>query len=262
MRINFFEECLGTPETDLESARLITWPSTIYIAANSMTEFERRRNILFLINPSVEAAYWPVLPKSYWISPFSDPKELDALRIELLAYEGPPIVVLLDLELPTLKPDQFFRNAFSFFSNRKRIHSLLALRKDTIRFATAEYWYAIGWASFLARIFGTSYLNHETNHLRLIMYYSSLLHKNGLVSYAQAMNYMKVALSKERASEKGVQAAIGTTNVGIYGNETNITTEQLDYDLDLLKSAGYKETTIFRLAGIEPYLETIKKYLN
>ena len=73
MRINFFEECIGDPQTDLQNAALITWPSTIYIAAASLSEFIERRRILFAINPHVTAAYWPVLKNSYWISPFADP---------------------------------------------------------------------------------------------------------------------------------------------------------------------------------------------
>jgi hypothetical protein len=262
MRINFFEECIDSPETDLANAKLISWPCTIYIAAHSIEEFKQRRQILFSINPKLQAAYWPILPNSYWISPFSDPEELTELRNQLIDYDGEPMQVLLDLELPILKPELFSKNRLHFFSNRRRIRQLLALQKENISFATAEYWYAIGWAKFLTRLAGISYKNTRTKHARLIMYYTSGIGENGVVTYAEAMNYMKVALTKEAARKKGVQAAIGTTSIGIFGNEKSLTLEQLDEDLRLLKSVGFEETTIFRLAGIAPYMGVIKKFVD
>jgi hypothetical protein len=264
MRINFFEECIADPEIDLANAALITWPATIYIAAHSLAEFHERKKILVSYNSTnteLEAAYWPILPNSYWISPFADPAELETLRKELLEYSGKKLEVLLDLELPILKPSQFKRNMLHFTSNRRRIRQLLALKKETILFSTAEYWYAIGWASFLSRIAGTSYINRITKHRRLIMYYSSIIKDNGVVQYTHAMNYMKVALGKEAARKRGVQAALGTTSIGILGNEVGMTNAELEHDLNLLQSFEFKEATIFRLAGIKPYMETLKKYI-
>ncbi len=260
MRINFFEECIGGPEQDLQPAKFITWPATIYIAATSFNEFKKRAAILASINPNLEAAYWPVLPHSYWISPFSNPEELDALREDLLSYTGPTLEVLLDLELPVLKVELFKNNARHFFSNRKRIRKLLTLNKENIKFTTAEYWYAIGWARFLTRLGGVSYLNHLSKHNRLIMYYRSTLRNNGVVEYTRVLNYMNVALRAEAARKKGVQAALGCTSVGIFGDEQTMTPEELDADLQLLDAAGFRETTIFRLAGIEPYLEVVQHY--
>ena len=262
MRINFFEECIGDPETDLQNARLITWPSTVYIAATSLSEFIERRRLLSEINPSVTAAYWPILPNSYWISPFADPGELEILRNELITYEGKPMTVLLDLELPILKPSQFKRNLGSFFTNRRRITQLLHIQKENISFATAEYWYAIGWASFLTVLFGVTFPNKKSGHSRLIMYYSSTLRQNGVVKYSEAMDYMKIALTKEAARTRGVQAALGTTDIGILGNEIQMTPKELTYDLELLKSVGFKEATIFRLAGIQPYMFTLSSFID
>ncbi len=262
MRINFFEECIGDPEIDLQNAALITWPSTVYIAATSLAEFIERRRVLSTINPTVTAAYWPVLPNSYWISPFADPGELEILRNELISYDGEHLTVLLDLELPILKPSQFKRNFVSFFTNRRRITRLLHIQKENISFATAEYWYAIGWAHFLTVLFGVTFPNKKSGHSRLIMYYSSTLRQNGVVKYSEAMDYMKIALTKEAAKDRGVQAALGTTDVGIFGNEIQMQPEELAYDLSLLKSAGFKEATIFRLAGIRPYLSVLSEFID
>jgi hypothetical protein len=260
MRINFFEECIDGPEVDLQNARFITWPSTIYIAATSLDEFKRRAAVLASINPEVEAAYWPILPYSYWISPFSNPDELDILRNELLDYEGPALEILLDLELPILKTELFRKNARHFFSNRKRIRRILRLNKKNISFSTAEYWYAIGWARFLTRIGGVSYPNNRSNHNRLIMYYRSTLRNNGVVEYTRALNYMNVALRKEAARKQGVQAALGCTSIGIFGDEQIMTPEEMDTDLQILEAAGFREATVFRLAGIEPYLDVLQKH--
>jgi hypothetical protein len=94
------------------------------------------------------------------------------------------------------------------------------------------------------------------------MYYSSTLRQNGVVTHDEAMDYMKVALTKEAARDSGVSAALGTTNVGIFGDEIQMTNDELEYDLSLVSAAGFKEATIFRLAGIQPYLDTIKKFLD
>jgi hypothetical protein len=262
MRINFFEECIDGPEKDLQNAQFITWPCTIYIAATSLEEFKKRTALLHSINPKIDAAYWPILPNSYWISPFSNPEELENLRNELIDYSGPALEVLLDLELPVLKPKLFSKNARSFFSNRKRIRRLLLLAKENVHFSTAEYWYAIGWARFLTRLFGVSYINRKSKHHRLIMYYRSTLRTNGVAEYTRALNYMNVALRKEAARKQGVQAALGCTSVGIFGDELIMTAEELDADLQLLETAGFREATIFRLSGIEPYLGVLRHYIE
>jgi len=81
MRIDFFEEI---PTIDnLEKAILIDFPSTIYLAANSLEEFRELEKNLSLINPELEAGYWPILEKTYYISPFCYTYELENLIIDL-----------------------------------------------------------------------------------------------------------------------------------------------------------------------------------
>jgi len=74
MRIDFFEEF--PTEENLKKAKLIDFPSTVYLAAKSLEEFKISRKKLGKINPKLEAGYWPILEKSYWISPFSYTYEL------------------------------------------------------------------------------------------------------------------------------------------------------------------------------------------
>ena len=105
MRIDFFEE-YPTPE-NLAKAALISWPSTAYIAAYSLSEFEKAGAALALIHPRIEAGYWPILKTSYWISPFSSRGELAQLRDELEGYRGVHLPVLIDLEFPILTPKLF-----------------------------------------------------------------------------------------------------------------------------------------------------------
>lgn len=114
MRVNFFEE-FPTDE-NLEKTRLINFDSTIYIAASSFQEFQALRKKLNNINPELEAAYWPVLEKSYWISPFSFTDELENLAEDLQKNkQTEPLKVLIDLELPLLN---------LLLSQRKKIYYL------------------------------------------------------------------------------------------------------------------------------------------
>src|SRR3989338_6926719 len=110
MRIDFFEE-YPTPE-NLAKAALISWPSTAYIAACSLSEFEKAGAALALIHPRIEAGYWPILKTSYWISPFSSRGELAQLRDELEGYRGIYLPVLIDLEFPILTPKLFLKIFF------------------------------------------------------------------------------------------------------------------------------------------------------
>ena len=77
MNIGFFEE-FPTP-ANLAKAKLIEFRSTIYIATHSLEEFQSLSDELKKINPIVKAGYWPILPKSYWLSPLALPEEIEVL---------------------------------------------------------------------------------------------------------------------------------------------------------------------------------------
>ena len=65
MRIDFFEE-YPTP-ANLEPAAALRGPSTIYLASPDLGAFRARADHLREVNPRLEPAYWPLLPRSYWV---------------------------------------------------------------------------------------------------------------------------------------------------------------------------------------------------
>ena len=73
MIISFFEEFPS--KKNLTKINLITWPTKLYIAAKSLSEFQLIRSELKHSSPKniKDIVYWPILEKKegYWISPFS-----------------------------------------------------------------------------------------------------------------------------------------------------------------------------------------------
>ncbi len=256
MRIDFFEEY---PAECLEIAARLPFPSTIYIAAHSVGEFFEYRDKLKVINPNCEAAYWPLLPHSYWVSPLSFPQELETIIAELEGCTDESFPVLIDLELPILQKHLFLKNCKHFFSNKRRIKRLLTLPQRTkLSIRTAEYWYSVGWAKFLTQLAGVSYPK-LTDHTPLIMWYPSILRaldKNLL----STDNYMRKYLSKALA-RRNVELAYGALSIGVFEKEPIVTPEALRKDLYFMKNAGATRITIFRLEGVtDKMLEILEPY--
>ena len=116
MKIHFFEEF--PTKKNLEKLKLINFPSLVYVTAKSFKEFANLKKQIKKTNPKFEVAYWPVLEKSYWISPFSYNFELKKLYDDLLANKTKnSLKILLDLELPFLNKKLFLLNFILVFLN-------------------------------------------------------------------------------------------------------------------------------------------------
>lgn len=139
MQINFFEEF--PTEENLKKAKLINFRSTIYIAAKSLKQFKTLEKKLHEINPKLKAGYWPILEKSYWISPFSYTYELKNLIKDLLKNkQNNPLEILVDLELPFLNKKLFLKNLSTFHKNKNLIKKLFENASNlNIEILTAEY---------------------------------------------------------------------------------------------------------------------------
>ncbi len=99
MRVNFFEEFPNS--ISLSKAKLIDFPSTIFIAAKSFEEFKIWEEELGKINPDLQAAYWPIINRSYWISSFSYHEDIKKLYDDLRKNTGKErLKILFDLEIP------------------------------------------------------------------------------------------------------------------------------------------------------------------
>ncbi|MEA3452932.1 MAG: hypothetical protein U9Q96_01170 [Patescibacteria group bacterium] len=249
MRINFFEEF---PQDDsLQKAALVIPPSTIYIGAKSLKEFLDYKKKLYKINPGVEAAYWPILKKSYWISPFSNTKELEGLIHDLKANKQKGLEVLLDLELPFLNIKLFLKNALSFFKNREIIRSILRdANKFGVKITSAEY----PFRPTAIRPLGISYSLKKYKHKRIPMYYSSV------IPFKKLKDFIKKILILP--AKKNTHIGLGIIKKGIFGGEKIITAKRLEKDLEFFKKEA-ASATIFRLGGLnKEYVEVLKKYQN
>jgi hypothetical protein len=246
LRINFFEEY---PEQGaLERASLVDFPSTVFLSASSVEEYQTHRDELLAHNPDIEPGYWPILDASYWISPFADTAELRALFDDLWSFADP---VLLDLELPFLKPSLFVRNALSVAKNKELIRSFIAYSESDVH--TAEYppapvldcvWQAAG----------VSYSAESLGHQRYPMYYSSMIPE-----------WLEdVVLNRTRQTvnaDAAVGLGLGTIATGVMGDEPILSPDELREDLQTAEDMGVSTVTIFRLGGLdEKYVSVLRQF--
>lgn len=251
MRIDFFEEF--PTEENLRKAKLISFSSTVYLAARSLKKFRELEKKLHRINQKLEAAYWPILKKSYWVSPFSYSHELESL-IKDLKKNKKHLKVLIDLELPMLNKKLFLRNLFCFFKNRNLIKKIFRDAKEfNIDILTAECPLT---SKIKMRLLGISYPIEKHHHKRAVMFYSSMIKK-------ESIKDLKKSIVKEhRRYGKNFQVGLGVIATGILGNEPILSPEDLDKDLRFLKKHGIERAVVFRVGGLSrEYVRFVKKYL-
>lgn len=259
MRIDFFEE-FPTDE-NLSKAALLPFSSTIYVAARSLREFENLRAKLLAVNPRVEAAYWPTLSQSYWISPFSNQAELRALQQELQA-SGERLTVLLDLELPLMRPVLFLKNVFAFRGNKRRIREILSL-SESIRFVTAEYPLRGRFFRAVFSFLGISFPN-EKQHRIIPMYYTSMIRQYSRIFPFDVVSKVRESVQDELIEDQErIGLGLGATAKGIMGNEAILSIEEFEADVEFCRLIGARSVTIFRLGGLTvEHLQILSKYAS
>ncbi len=255
MRINFFEE-YPTAE-NLLKAKMVDFPSTIFLAAHSLQEFKEVREKLKAVNPLVEVAYWPILPKTYWLSPFMDTVDLVHF-IDEMKNAGESITVLADLELPLAKLAYLYvKNCFAFSENKKLLQSFFANAPEWgIKIIAAEYPPPSDFWAKLFRKLGVSYDVNEYHHTSCVMYYTSMIPQAILPRTREMIQ----KLQKENGA---LELGLGTIATGMLENEPLLPAEELDRDLAFMKENNFTTATIFRLGGLtEEYYRVIRKYTN
>ena len=243
MQIEFYEEF--PDKENLKKLKLIPFSTKLFIAAKSLEDFRKYEKIAKYYKKNLEIAYWPIVPNSYWISPFSNTKDLINLFKELSSIKN---FLLIDLELPLRKNYKlYFKNIFHFRKNKKIIRNFL--EKNKKRVTTAEYPFA-----FVSKFMKVLGLNYSINYERSIMWYSSMFSTN--------MNN-KIKKNLQRLKDKeNHSVSLGTTAIGILGNEPQLLPLQLKKDMAFVDKAGFKKIIIFRLEGItKEYMEVLKKFL-
>ncbi len=240
MDIDFYEEY--PTKKNLEKLKFVKFPTRIFVAAKSLEEFKKLENQIKKIKKDVVVAYWPLIKNSYWISPFSNTKDLVSIFKDLERINNP---LLIDLELP-LKRKMIIKNLSSFSKNRKIIKKFL--EKNKKRIATAEFPSSI--LSPLMKAIGRDF---PVKTEKSLMWYSSM---NPLIMNKNIKKHLAKLKNKQQYS-----ISLGTIATGILGTEPILPPKQLEEDLKFVKKAGFEKIIIFRLGGLnEEYIKVLKKF--
>jgi len=243
MDVEFYEEFPN--KENLQKLKLIKFKTRLFIAAKSIKEFQSFEKRVKEIKRDLEVAYWPIVENSYWISPFSNTKDLVDLFKGLEKIDNH---LLIDLELPLSKKwRMYFKNIFYFRKNKKLIRKFL--EKNKSRITTAEY--PLAFISKVMKFFG---LNYDVDVEKSIMWYSSMMSKSINKKIKKNLGNIK--------SKKNYSVSLGTLAIGVLGNEPRLSPERLEKDLEFVKKKGFDKAIIFRLEGInKKYIEVINKFI-
>ena len=252
MRINFFEEY--PTQENLAKAKLIDFPSTIFLAAHSLEEFHSFKKQLHEINPNLTAAYWPLLPHTYWISPFSYTKDLKNFIADSKT-NTEPLTILIDLELPLVKKAYlYFVNIWSVPRNKKILKQFfLDAPTCKLEIVTAEYLTPNNFVKKFFHLLGIMYDTKTYPHRSCAMYYTSMIPKMYFASVTDMIRRTK----KEPHSQ--LELGLGTIATGVMGNEPILSPEKLQHDLGFMRENNFTTATIFRLGGFNQEYHSIVK---
>lgn len=254
MIFNFFEEY--PTKNNLEKAKLIDFKSTIFLTANSFKEYKENEKLLLSINPNLSIAYWPIIPNSYWISPFSNTEDLQNLIKEIFSINE-PLTILVDLELPLVKHKElYFKNFFSFWKNKKILKRFFKeAPTHNIKIITAEYPPFFIGSNFIYRLLGISFDTKKYKHSQCIMFYTTLCKKFSLKIIRRKL----VPIKKRNPN---LQIGLGPIATGVYGNEPILSPESFEEDLNFSLDNGMNTINIFRLGGLnKEYVRRIERFI-
>jgi hypothetical protein len=281
MNVSFFVEF---PDEELSKLSLIDFPVKLYLAAKSLEEFRELEKNICEILPGTDVAYWPLLKKSYWISPFSSDDELDALYNDL-SHNEKDLEVLLDLELPNFWLRLFFYNLPHVLVNaleyrlgikRPRIRRLFSdSEKLNIRITTTSYpatsrHYMINYITFkLLGFIGVRFNPLAYDNEVIFMCYSSIRKdvlkktlENIKTSRPEVKRKYSVALG---LLDYGMLSKTGFIHklqrIGLLRGFVLLSSEKLDADLSTVEEYEVNDVTIYCLGGLNhESVEIVRKH--
>ena len=282
MNIGFFVEF---PREEIPKLSLIDFPVKVYLAANSLEEFKTLENLAREVNPEIKTAYWPLLEKSHWISPFSYNRELDRLHGDL-SQNDEKLEVLLDLELPKFWLRYLIYHIPRVLANALKYH--LRFRKPRIRklfkererynieitatsYPVTSKFYLLNYFTFkLFGLLGVHFNPKAYNHNVIFMCYSSirrdLLRKTlrNIERRKKFRHHYQVGLG---LLDYGMLSRTGfiqfLQRIGILKSFRLLSPEELDRDLSRVKESGVDAVTIYGVGGLNlDFVEVIKKYVT
>lgn len=255
--IIFFEEYPFLEENQ-KKAELIDFPSILFLPAKDLKEFDFLKEKYLSINANLEIGWWPFF-NSIWLSPFTFSEEIEKLIFELenRKKREEKIKVLLDLELPFLRPQYFFSGIFYFKKSKKKILQLIEQsEKMNVEIFTFEYPPNFLIFPFFLEKLGLTYLKAKTDYKRILACYTS----SNLIILRQFYKFSIIkAVSK---STRKTFVALGLLARGRILFERRITKKGLKKDLEYFLNKGISNFAFFRLGGLNPeYLKIIKEFL-
>lgn len=81
MQRGFYEEFPN--KENLQKLKLIDYQIRLFVASKSLEEFKKIEKQVLKIKKDTKIVYWPIIKNSYWISPFSNTKNLIQLFKDL-----------------------------------------------------------------------------------------------------------------------------------------------------------------------------------
>ena len=282
MNIGFFVEF---PREEIPKLSLIDFPVKVYLAANSLEEFKTLENLAREVNPEIKTAYWPLLEKSHWVSPFSYNRELDRLHGDLSLNEE-QLEVLLDLELPKFWLRYIVYHIPRVLANALKYH--LRFRKPRIRklfkerskynieitatsYPVTSKFYLLNYFTFkLFGLLGVHFNPKAYNHNVIFMCYSSirrdLLRKTlrNIGRRKKFRHHYQVGLG---LLDYGMLSRTGFIQVlqriGILKSFRLLSPEELQRDLALVMEYGVNDVTIYGLGGLgQEFVDVLRNFTN
>ena len=109
---------------------------------------------------------------------------------------------------------------------------------------------------FLFKLFALQFNPKEFNNKIIKMMYTSTL------DYPESLLRSELKTLKYHYKDN-VMVGLGCLAVGINGNESLISSKQLERDLNLCKEIGIKEVVLFRLGGLnKDYIKVLNKFVK
>ncbi len=243
MQISFYEEY--PTKKNLKKLKLINFPCRLFIAAQSIEDFEKFSKESKQYNKKVQTAYWPIVKNSYWVSAFSNTQDLENLFRELNKIKHD---VLIDLEFPLLNKKLMIKNIFKVSENKRLIKSFLEHNKKRVTTAQFPMLRIFPVLKFLG-------LDYDVNVEKSFMWYSSM---NKGPRNRSTMNGIERLKDKEKYS-----ISLGTIARGALGNELILSPKGLEKDLEFVKKSGFSKVIVFRLGGLnKKYIQALNKFRN
>lgn len=258
MKFHFFEE-FPTEQT-LSPLKWVDFPCTLFLAAPSIQSFlESAADVRAYAKHPIEFVYWPILSKSYWLSPFAYQDEIQKLESECLQHRSSIPGILLDLELPFLQTRLFWRNVHRFRRTKKLLRQMWThLVEADIPIYTAEYPLPYQWMETVQEALGIASPMEDFPHTKILMFYSSLFPK---AEWAKWWGQKTLHRTQHYGARRMV--GVGTIATGIFGSEPILSPEQLHNDLELLRKHQVQDVVLFRLGGLtEAYMHVIRSFLD